>query len=344
MSDTPLALLRQSNSLLAKHLTPERYQRLKDRQTANGYTFAQAIQSNVDNLDSGVGIYAGDADSYHQFAAIMNPIIEDYHQVTLDKPQQQNFDDSGKDWQMPDDSDDYVLSTRIRTARNLAAMPFGGALSPQQRAAVEAEIVTALNQLSGELAGEYYALTQLSEAEQTQLVQQHYLFKQGDRFLASAGLNNDWPNHRGIYFNPQKTFLVWVNEEDQLRIIAMQNGGDIRQVFSRLKQAVKQLSQRLTFAVDEKLGVLSSCPSNIGTGIRASVHIRLPKLAANQQTLQALAERYHLQIRGQHGEHSESVEPIFDISNKRRLGLTEVECIDDLVSGVKAIIAAEKAW
>lgn len=343
MSSTYPEKLRQSKSLLAKYLTEARYQQLKNKQTSQGYTFAQAIQSNIDNLDSGIGIYAGDAESYQTFAAVMMPIIEDYHQVKLNQAQQQDFDASGKHWDMPDDSDEYILSTRIRTARNLAATPFGGALTAKQRGQVEQQIVEALNELDGELAGSYHALTAMSEKQQQALVEQHYLFKQGDRFLASAGLNNDWPNHRGIYFNAEKTFLVWVNEEDQLRIISMQQGGNIQQVFSRLKQAVQQLSQRLDFAIDKQLGVLSSCPTNIGTGIRASVHIRLPKLAANQEQLQALAKQYHLQVRGQHGEHSESVEPIFDISNKRRLGLSEVECIDDLVSGVQAIIATEKA-
>lgn len=345
MTQTYPEQLKKSDSLLAKHLTASRYQQLANEETTLGYTFTQAIQSNLDNPDSGIGIYAGDAESYQTFAAVMDPIIEDYHQVSLsNNHQQQNFDDTGKDWTMPDDSDDYVISTRIRTARNLAAMPFGGALSPEQRQTIEQQIAAALATLSGELQGDYHAITSLSEQQQQSLVEQHYLFKQGDRFLQSAGLNNDWPNNRGIFFNHDKLFLVWVNEEDHLRIIAMQQGGDIRAVFNRLKNAVTALSAQLDFAADQRLGVLSSCPTNIGTGIRASVHIKLPQLAATPELLNQLAAQYHLQVRGQHGEHSESKEPIFDLSNKRRLGLSEVDCIDDLVSGVKAIIMAEKEF
>lgn len=340
---TPLKTLAKSSSLLAKHLTPTKYEQLAEQTTELGYSFGQAIQSNLDNLDSGIGIYAGDAESYQTFAAVLNPIIEDYHQVRLDQSQPHDFNDAGKDWAMPADSDDYIVSTRIRTARNLAGMPFGGALSPEQRAATERQIVAALNQLSGDLSGQYHAISEMSEARQQQLVEQHFLFKQGDRFLASAGLNNDWPHNRGIFYNADKSFLVWVNEEDQLRIISMQQGGDIRQVFQRLTTAVTTLSEQLAFAVDDKLGVLASCPTNIGTGIRASVHARLPKLCNDKPQLEKIAEQYHLQIRGQHGEHSESAEPIVDISNKRRLGLSEVDCVNDLVGGVKAIIAAEKA-
>jgi protein-arginine kinase len=79
-----------------------------------------------------------------------------------------------------------------------------------------------LTTFEGELDGKYYALTSLTEEQRKQLIEDHFLFKEGDRFLKAAGLNRDWPDARGIYHNNDKTFLVWVNEEDQLRIISMQ--------------------------------------------------------------------------------------------------------------------------
>jgi creatine kinase len=75
--------------------------------------------------------------------------------------------------------------------------------------------------MTGELAGTYYALANLKEADRKQLIDDHFLFKEGDRFLESSGLNRDWPSGRGIFHNKEKSFLVWVNEEDQLRIISM---------------------------------------------------------------------------------------------------------------------------
>ena len=71
------------------------------------------------------------------------------------------------------------------------------------------------------MAGTYYSLNSMSEEDREQLVEDHFLFKQGDRFLEAAGLNRDWPEGRGIFHNNDKTFLVWINEEDQLRIISM---------------------------------------------------------------------------------------------------------------------------
>ena len=84
----------------------------------------------------------------------------------------------------------------------------------------------------------------MSEENRASLIGDHFLFKAGDRFLEAAGLNRDWPSGRGIYHNRAKTFLVWINEEDELRIISMQKGGDIKSVFSRLTTAILQLEKK----------------------------------------------------------------------------------------------------
>ena len=87
---------------------------------------------------------------------------------------------------------------------------------------------------SGDLAGNYYPLTGMDEKVRQQLVDDHFLFMSGDPNLKVAGMERDWPEGRGIFHNEAKTFLVWVNEEDQLRIISMQMGGDVKAVFERL--------------------------------------------------------------------------------------------------------------
>ncbi|RLA57682.1 MAG: arginine kinase, partial [Epsilonproteobacteria bacterium] len=166
---------------------------------------------------------------------------------------------------------------------------------------------------------------------------------EGDRFLEAAGLNYNWPEGRGIFHNDEKTFLVWVNEEDQLRIISMQQGGDIKEVFSRLSAAIKILEKQLQFSYNDHLGYITSCPTNLGTAMRASVHIKVPNLAKDMDKLKAITDKYHLQIRGIHGEHSKSEGGVYDISNRRRLGITEVEAVQDMHDGVVAIIEAEKA-
>jgi hypothetical protein len=89
----------------------------------------------------------------------------------------------------------------------------------------------AFSNFTGELAGTYYSLASMTAEQQKQLVDDHFLFKEGDRFLESCGLNRDWPEGRGIFHNADKTFLTWVNEEDQFRIISMEKGADIGAVF-----------------------------------------------------------------------------------------------------------------
>ena len=134
----------------------------------------------------------------------------------------------------------------------------------------------------------------MTESEKKSLIEDHFLFKGGDKYLQSCGLENDWPEARGIFHNDAKTFLVWVNEEDQLRIISMQNGSNIRQVFERLSVASAKIEKIAKFANDDHLGYISTCPSNLGTGMRASVHIKLPKLQKHPEKFESIAAKYYV--------------------------------------------------
>merc|ERR1711907_236506 len=243
----------------------------------------------------------------------------------------------------PPDEDKMINSTRIRVARNLAEYPLGTSITRAQRLEVEAKVVKALGTFEGELKGKYYPLGRMADAERIQLTKDPFLFKGGDKYLESAGLEREWPEARGIFHNDAKTFLVWVNEEDQLRIISMQQGSNIGEVFKRLADAANKIEAKAKFANDEHFGYVSTCPTNMGTGLRASVHINLPKLMKNPDLHQSIADKYHVQIRGIHGEHTETDDGVFDISNLRRLGRNEVELVQDMYDGVKAMIRAEKS-
>lgn len=130
---------------------------------------------------------------------------------------------------------------------------------------------------------------------------------------------------------------------DHLRIISMQKGGDLKAVFSRLVNAVKSIESKLPFSRDDRLGFLTFCPTNLGTTIRASVHIALPKLAADKKKLEEVAAKYNLQVRGTRGEHTESEGGVYDISNKRRMGLTEYQAVREMQDGILEMIKIEKS-
>lgn len=183
----------------------------------------------------------------------------------------------------PEDEDKMIVSTRIRVGRNLDKFPLGPGITDAQRNEIESKVSTALKSFTGDLAGTYYPLNSMSEAQKQQLVADHFLFKEGDRYLQACGLNRDWPNGRGIYHNNAKTFLVWINEEDQLRIISMQPGSNIKEVFDRLCRAANEIEKVVSFAKDAKHGYITSCPTNLGTALRASVHIKLPKLGVKRE-------------------------------------------------------------
>ena len=334
---------KECTSLLCKYLTKEVFEQLKDKKTSNGFTLEQAINSGVINIDSGIGVYAGDEESYTTFGALFDPIIEDYHGFTKEDRHQSNLNPDDLNAPNPDPNGEFIVSTRIRVGRNVANFPLGTAISKEQRNQVEALVVKGLKTLEGELEGEYYPLLGMSKEIQDNLIKDHFLFKEGDRFLDTAGLNRDWPEGRGIYHNRDKTFLVWVNEEDQLRIISMQMGGDMKEVFTRLIKAIKSIETKVPFSYNDHIGYITSCPTNLGTAMRASVHIAVPNLAKNMETFKSITNKFHLQIRGIHGEHSQSEGGIYDISNRRRLGITEVQAVQDMYDGVVALIEAEKA-
>ena len=104
---------------------------------------------------------------------------------------------------------------------------------------------------------------------------------------------------------------------------------------------MKTLESKLTFVTSPSLGYLTFCPSNLGTTLRASVHVKLPRLSSNGK-LQELAKEKRLQVRGTGGEHTGTVGGVVDISNIKRMGLSEVMAVGSMFEGVKDIIKAEK--
>nr|BAF49173.1 arginine kinase [Cissites cephalotes] len=333
-----------SESLLKKYLTKEVYDAIKKKKTKYGSTLLDCIQSGLENLDSNCGIYAPDPDAYTVFADIFDPIIEDYH-GGFDRCAQHPPTNWGDIEQFSnlDPTGDFIISTRVRCGRSLNGYPFNPCLKENEYKRIETLLSNCLKELTDDLKGTYYPLENMSPADQQKLINDHFLFKEGDRFLQSANACQFWPKGRGIFHNKNKTFLCWINEEDHLRIISMQERGNLKEVYQRLVKAVKELGKKLSFIRNDRFGYLTFCPTNLGTTIRASVHIKLPKLSADKVKFEETAAKYNLQIRGTSGEHSETTDGIFDISNKRRLGLTEYEAVKHMNDGIMKMIELEKA-
>jgi len=241
-------------------------------------------------------------------------------------------------------SDVPVHSARIRVGRSIDGFGLSPGITKEQRLGVEKLMKSATSTFTGDLAGQYYPLTGMDEKVRQQLVDDHFLFVSGDRNLTVAGMERDWPEGRGIFHNAAKTFLIWINEEDQLRIISMQKGGDVKGVFERLARGIKAVGDSVKresgkdFCLDAKYGYIHSCPTNLGTGMRASVHVDLPGWTKySVDKLKARCEQLHLQPRGTRGESGGQTGHTYDISNKHRLGYSEVELVQKMIDGVNTL-------
>jgi arginine kinase len=328
-----------SHSLIKKHLSKTIYERLKKKKTSSGYTIDQAIKSGILNPDSEIGIYAGDAETYNTFSEILDLIIADYHAY---QPHNWHVSDiSIPSLPILDIRNKYIVSTRIRVARNLDGFPFTTSISANERRQVEQLIVKAVKNLPKNLQGQYYHLKDILSSNSKSL-NNSFFPEKGDRFQEAAGITRDFPESRGFFIANNQKFMIWVNEEDHLRIISMEPGSDIAGIFNRLADAIKILEQDLKFSFSEQYGYLTACPSNIGISMRASVHIKLPKLCKKKELLYKTAEEYRLQIRGTSGEKSSVEDSILDISNKQRLGISEKDCLLILSKGVQKLIELEE--
>merc|ERR1712184_191258 len=339
----PFPEIRSTHSLTAKHVTAEKWAKLGDHVTAtSGFTLAKAIACAVDFDNQHCGIYAGDEDSYLDFADVFDPLICEYHGLPADFAHTSDMDASkitaNVNPEVP------VHSCRIRVGRSIQGFGLSPGITKQQRIDVEALMKNAFAKLEGDLAGSYYALTGMEEAVRQQLVDDHFLFVSGDPNLKVAGMERDWPEGRGILHNDAKTFLMWVNEEDQSRIISMEKGGDVKGVFARLARGIKAVGDAVKaetgkdYSCSEQYGYIHSCPTNLGTGMRASVHVDLPGWTAESvDKLKARCEELAVQPRGTKGESGVQTGHTYDISNKHRLGYSEVQLVQVMIDAVNTL-------
>jgi len=158
-------------------------------------------------------------------------------------------------------------------------------------------------------------------------------------------MHRDWPDARGIFHNVDKNALVWLNEEDHMRIISMEMGANLKRVFARfvdLTNAVEKVvvAEGSSFAHSEHLGYILTCPSNLGTGLRASMMVSLPNVGLRPDFVD-LCSKHRLQPRGSGGVDS-AFDGTFDISNSDRVGKSEVELVNLMIRGVAELLRLEK--
>ncbi|KAF6030020.1 CKM [Bugula neritina] len=323
------------------------YNKLKDLKTKSGYTIDKCIQGGIDNPNFSVGATGGDEETYTLFGDLMYGIIEGRH-VGFKRTDIHKSDMDSSKLIGGDLDPNYVLSSRVRTGRSIRGYSLSPFITRAERRDVQDILLKALSNLEGPLKGKFYSLETMTPQDQQQLIDDHFLFeKPTDTFMTDTGMARDWPDARGIYHNDDKNFLVWINEEDHSRIISMQKGGNIKQVFERFCAGINQVEKLMAeqggneFMFNEHIGYVLTCPSNLGTGLRGGVHVKIPKLSEHPK-FDEILKNCRLQKRGTGGETTTSTDGTFDISNWDRVGKTEVELVQLVIDGVELLIKMEK--
>ena len=175
--------IQSTHSLVAKHVTKDKWDQLKDIETKTcGFTLAKAIACAVEFDNQHCGIYAGDWDSYKDFAIVFDPLIQEYHGISPDARHTSDMDATKVVGNIS--AEVPVHSTRIRVGRNIDGFGLSPGITKDQRIAIEKLMASALPKLTGDLAGTYYPLTGMDEGVRQKLVDDHFLFMSGDRNLA----------------------------------------------------------------------------------------------------------------------------------------------------------------
>lgn len=229
---------------------------------------------------------------------------------------------------------DIVISSRIRLARNLADYPFISRATEQDRVEIEKHLHGAVTALQDSEQIIYIDVAQLSGIDRQFLV---------ERQLISRELSES-RGARSVAIDCREKFSVMINEEDHLRMQVMQSGLDLTAAWDRINRIDDTIEKHVTYAFHEKLGYLTACPTNVGTGMRVSVMLHLPALVITRQIDKVFRslQKISLAVRGLYGEGSQAMGDFYQISNQITLGRSEQDLIKQVGDIVPVIIDYER--
>ncbi|MCJ8009758.1 protein arginine kinase [Lederbergia wuyishanensis] len=232
---------------------------------------------------------------------------------------------------------DIILSSRIRLARNFRNYKFPTLFSNEEAREI-------INQLKGLLSNglfQSYGVMELLEVEDLKSLQKRVFV---EKHLISPRLAEN-ASHGAVILSENEDISIMVNEEDHIRIQCLFPGLQINEALKRANEIDDLLEGKVDYAFDEDFGYLTSCPTNVGTGLRASVMVHLPALILTRQMNRIIPaiNQLGLVVRGIYGEGSEALGNIFQISNQITLGKSEEDIVGDLTSVVQQIIAQERS-
>ncbi|MGJ8644192.1 MAG: protein arginine kinase [Luteolibacter sp.] len=239
------------------------------------------------------------------------------------------------DWMTGEKADECaVITSRIRLARNLRGHSFPGWAKKKEREETLAILRPAVEELPAMKDAFSRELADLTSVQKQVLVERHLI----SREHAARG------NGSGAVIERRQSFSIMLNEEDHLRMQSIRSGLKLREAYESLSELDGELEEKLEFAFDPTLGYLTTCPTNLGTGLRASSMLHLPGLVLSDQIGQVLqaVNKIGLAVRGLYGEGTESLGNLYQISNQSTLGESEETIIGRLERVIAQVAMHEK--
>jgi protein arginine kinase len=232
---------------------------------------------------------------------------------------------------------DIVLSSRIRLARNIENAQFPTLFNNEEAK----EIIQLFEQVFADKIYGRYGRLELLKMNELQPIQKRVLV---EKHLISPHLAEDSP-FGAVLLSENEEISIMINEEDHIRIQCLLPGFQLFEALEVANELDDWIEQYIDYAFDEQFGYLTSCPTNVGTGLRASVMMHLPALVLTQQLNRIVPaiNQLGLVVRGTYGEGTEALGNIFQISNQITLGKSEEDMVEDLKSVVKQLIAQERS-
>ena len=229
---------------------------------------------------------------------------------------------------------DIVISSRVRLARNLADFPFSGRASSDEKKQISQALREGVKKTQLTRGLDYLDVEELETLDRQFLVERQLISRE------HAGAEGS----RGVAFPPEENVSLMINEEDHLRIQVMRSGLALEDAWGEASAIDDGLEERLNFAYHHQLGYLTACPTNVGTGLRASVMLHLPALVITKQiekVFRAL-QKINLAVRGLYGEGSQASGDFYQISNQVTLGSSEMKILQNITTVVPQIIHYER--
>ncbi|KAM9461666.1 creatine kinase, testis isozyme [Clarias gariepinus] len=327
---------------MARVLDLHMYTRQFNRATETGVIFDDIIRPGLEDKGTRtgpltVGCLAGDAQSYILFCDFFDRVIEAYHSYKVLSHVTQKSDFNYDNLKGGDDFDQaYAVSCEVSASRCIEDFSFPTHCSRGERRQLLTLAKKALDQLGEELPGKLYSMEELNqESEDKGLI-----LDVPSSTLMKIGVARDWPDARALWISENRSLAIWMNMEDHLKLVSSRSDANIQEAFASICINLVKLEAiynklRHSFIWKPHLGWVVSSPAEVGTGLKATVTVRLIHLPEHKN-LSYILDRLRLRM------EADDSNGLYKISNQQTIGLSEVEFTQLVVDGVKLLIRIEK--